>query len=325
MEKQVLQEKFITKEPQASLGTLGILWAALRIGTRNGKLLVSIMIYVSISFSLLTIVRHLALTPILTDLSSKLTSLDHMTRGIIETDETLNRGIIKDVVLLLLLQSVILVFSCSILVFSSVATISSTYEAYTAKVLTLKDTFLMIRGRWTRPIITSFYATLLSFSMITLFSILVGVFSVISYVFSLILLNRVVAIFEVACYIYLAAVFMFCVVVSIVEADSGGLKAIHRARELMKGKTLKGSVLMLIFLLASGTVSIISLVLMRKREKQGWVRLAIQISGVWALCLAKISMFVVFTVFYHECRKSHEEVGVEGEEGLYVAIHSGEA
>ncbi|CAK9166623.1 unnamed protein product [Ilex paraguariensis] len=115
------------------------------------------------------------------------------------------------------------------------------------------------------------------------------------------------------------------VVVSIVEADSGGLKAIHRARELMKGKTLKGSVLMLIFLLASGTVSIISLVLMRKREKQGWVRLAIQISGVWALCLAKISMFVVFTVFYHECRKSHEEVGVEGEEGLYVAIHSGEA
>ncbi|CAK9141226.1 unnamed protein product, partial [Ilex paraguariensis] len=102
------------------------------------------------------------------------------------------------------------------------------------------------------------------------------------------------------------------IVVSIVEADSGGLKAIHRARELMKGKTLKGSWHCLYNFSSPD----------EEREKQGWVRLAIQISGVWALCLAKISMFVVFTVFYHECRKSHEEVGVEGEEGLYVAIHS---
>ncbi|CAK9139074.1 unnamed protein product, partial [Ilex paraguariensis] len=52
------------------------------------------------------------------------------------------------------------------------------------------------------------------------------------------------------------------------------------------------------------------------------MRLAIRVTRIWALCLAKISMFVVFTVFYHECRKSHEKVGDEGEQGLYVAIHS---
>ncbi|CAK9166625.1 unnamed protein product [Ilex paraguariensis] len=225
-------EKLTTKKAQASLGTLGILWAALRTSARNGKLLVSIMVYVSISFSVLAFFGHLALTPIVTDLSSKL--------AILET----NRMI------------------------SSVATISSSYEAYTAKVLTLEDMFLKIGRRWTRPVITSFYATLISLSIIILFLIFIGVFSAITNGFLLILLNIVVAILGAVCDVYVAAVFLLSVVVSIVENDSGGLKAIDRATEIMKGKKLQGCVLMLLFVFASGTVYVISLVQMGKRQSR---------------------------------------------------------
>ncbi|CAK9139075.1 unnamed protein product [Ilex paraguariensis] len=223
-------EKLTTKKAQASLGTLGILWAALRTSARNGKLLVSIMVYVSISFSVLAFFGHLALTPIVTDLSSKLAILE-TNRSIDDAEKTLKRGIIEHAHLFLLLESLILVFSCTILVISSVATISSSYEAYTAKVLTLEDMFLKIGRRWTRPVITSFYATLI----------------------------------RAVCDVYVAAVFLLSVVVSIVENDSGGLKAIDRATEIMKGKKLQGCVLMLLFVFASGTVYVISLVQMGKR------------------------------------------------------------
>ncbi|KAA8522793.1 hypothetical protein F0562_009216 [Nyssa sinensis] len=289
MGKQVSQVKFIMAEPQPSLGILGILSEAFKVTIRNGKLMVSIMLPVFLSFSLLVVGAHIALTPIVDDLSSKMELLHKYIHGS-EVDETIRR-------------------------------VTSSSESIAGKKLSLADMLLKIRGRWKGPIITSFYMTLISLSIPALFFIFTGFISVMTEGFSLVLLSLAMVILGAFCYLYVSSVWMLSLVVSVVEDDCSGLKAIDRAGELMKGKRLRGSVLMLLLILTGGIIYIASSIMMKKVGKGNWTHLVFGIPRIWLLCLVKLFMFVAYTVFYHECKKGQLEAGKTDEVGYLPITH----
>ncbi|XP_059636228.1 uncharacterized protein LOC132278461 [Cornus florida] len=310
MGKEMSRAKFIIPEPQPSLSIVGILREALKVTIRNGKVMMSILLPVFISLSLLAVGAHLASVPILTDLLSKMalvTQEEEPVRG--EVAETLGLGIVKDVRRLLVLQLVVLVFSCVVLLNFSVATISSSFEAYTGKILNLKDMLLTIRKSWKRAIVTTFFMTIIFLSIMALILILLGFVWVMSKGVYLILLTVAVVILGTCCYVYIASVWMLSMVVSIVEDDSSGLRAIDRAGELMKGKRIQGCVIMLPLTLIIGAIYRTPLGMIEKIDKITFTPMIIRIAGIWLICVVKLFMFVVYSVFYHECKKAKDELG----------------
>ncbi|KAJ0800248.1 hypothetical protein HanPI659440_Chr03g0100841 [Helianthus annuus] len=59
-----------------------------------------------------------------------------------------------------------------------VATVSSSSEAYTAKVLGPKDIFLKIKKSWRKPIVISFYMILLTLGIALFYTLSIGITSI---------------------------------------------------------------------------------------------------------------------------------------------------
>ena len=202
---------------------------------------------------------------------------------------------------------------------SLAAVIHSIHEAYTAKVLNFKEMLLSIRARWKRPLITFFCMFFISLVSISLFLIVFGLIAVLTDGSLSISLVIGLIIFSVGFYVYLSAVWTLSLVVSVLEENSSGMKAIDRATELMKGKKLQGCVLMLILLLASAVIYGTFALFAMKTQKSRLIWVAISVSRIWSFCLKKLFVFVVFTMFYHECKRSRP---MEDKTSVYVPISS---
>ncbi|KAF8389315.1 hypothetical protein HHK36_026009 [Tetracentron sinense] len=318
MEKQ-MNQAMIMAEPSSSLGVLGILGVAFKIPSRNWKLMVSIMVLFLLPVCLLTIVSDLALRPIEVDITSGIALLPKDDPSSPESREIMER-LQKDFGLLLCWKLVTLVLFCVFMLFSLLATVYSTARIYTGKQLNLKELLSMIGGIWKKPLITWFY--------ISLFSI---VFVIVSVILGMILISvLMVRVHHVAlisvlilgylCYLYLATVWMLSLVVSI-EEDNYGLMALSRAGELIKGKTIQGFAIMLILSLVSVVIYISFPSKRGGMNQRTETRLAIGITMVSLLCLVKLFIFMAYTVFYFECKKSHgEKVEVEETVDYYAPI-----
>ncbi|KAL7224583.1 hypothetical protein ACSBR1_025952 [Camellia fascicularis] len=318
-------EKHVKNPPksQSSMDILSILSEALKIIIGNGTVIVSIFLPVFISYSMLPYGVNLASLPLMKDLIWRLSFFnDYHEEN--EFDQFWQSGITKDIKRLLVLQSVKWFVSCVIMLFILVTTISLASEAYTGKKLSMKDAFPMIKGRWRRPVITSIYIALISLSLIIVFSTITMLIPLMVDGFLCFGLLAVVAILGAFGYIYVDAVWMLSLVVSVLEDDSCGLKAIVRAGELMKGKRVKGCVINLLLVTTSVIVGI-TFIKMTNSNLTDQEVLIVLIPHAFANCLLKFLMFVMFTVFYHECKLSHEEARVKGELGLYAPIASAEA
>ncbi|GMP36290.1 hypothetical protein CsSME_00008468 [Camellia sinensis var. sinensis] len=318
-------EKNVKNPPksQSSMDILSILREALKIIIGNGTVIVSIFLPVFISYSMLPYGVNLVSLPLMKDLMWRWSFFnDYHEEN--KFDQFWQSGITKDIKRLLVLQSVKWFFSCVIMLFILVTTVSLASEAYTGKKLSMKDAFPMIKGRWRRPVITSIYIAIISLSLIVVFSTITMLIPLMVDGFLCFGLLAVVAILGAIGYIYVDAVWMLSLVVSILEDDSCGLKAIVRAGELIKGKRLKGCVINLLLVTTSVIVGITFLKTINSNLTAQEV-LIVLIPHAFANCLLKFLMFVMFTVFYHECKLSHEEARVKGELGLYAPIASVEA
>lgn len=112
-------------------------------------------------------------------------------------------------------------------------------------------------------------------------------------------------------------------VVSVLEEGFSGVKAIGRAADLMKGKRLKASLILVRFVVAYGVVHQMANYLLANIELSRSTLLAITIpfsNGFFSLW--QLFMLVAYTVFYHEMKTSHDER--EGR-GFYLPIAAGEA
>ncbi|GFY80664.1 hypothetical protein Acr_01g0004730 [Actinidia rufa] len=212
--------------------------------------------------------------------------------------------------------------SCVIWVMFLVPSIFLSSDAYNGKKVNTKELLLRIGARWKRPVITGFYMALISISINLLFLIWIGIILVAAKGFLLVALILAALIVGVYCYLYVGAVWMLSLVVSVLEDGSCGLKAIDRAGELMRGKRLQGCIIKLFFVLTSGTIYTLAFAMNKKIEAAIQMPMFTVILQTFLICAFKFFVFVMFTVFYHECKKRHEEVGAEGDVGLYEPISS---
>lgn len=195
------------------------------------------------------------------------------------------RTIDQHVGVLLAVQSLVLVVLCLIFLVVSVVTISAPLKACIAEVASVRDVFLKIGGKEKGPkFLNSFYVSLISLSIVSLFLILLGLVSLLAERFPVIYL--VDFILMPICYVYVAAICIFCLVVSVRKNESSGIlvTAFAKARERVQGKRLLAyATLMLLAVI----IYLTYIIMAAKLHKMVWADLAIMIPSIWLICLVK--------------------------------------
>ncbi|KAI3701637.1 hypothetical protein L6452_26867 [Arctium lappa] len=289
-------------QPQSSLGFLGIIWESVKTTSRNRKLLVPILLLAFLSFSLLEFSQEHIQAPFIRDFVLQLAQHPNMRHDLRhKLDLITYRGALDDILEIIIVKHSTIAFSSITKLLFLIATVSSSYEAYTAKVLGPVDMFLKIRTSWKRALLTNFYMILITLGIIFLYVTSYGITTFLvakswSFFFS-----RAITLSIPVCYFYLSSLWMVSAVVSVLEEGFGGFKAIRRAAELTNGKRLQASLMMVPFLIADGVFfhlfrTLISYDLIRRTR---WRAISICLSN-GSGCLLKLFMFVVYTVFYHE-------------------------
>ncbi|XP_076958326.1 uncharacterized protein LOC143634024 [Bidens hawaiensis] len=307
---------------ESSLGFLGVIRESFETTGRNKRLLVPILVLVFLQLSQLDFAQEYTFTPISNDFMFQLATHPNIVHDLwYNIDETNYVDVFNAFRDVLIVKLLIIAISSIITLVFLVATISSSYEAYTAKVLGPKDILLKIRKSYKRPILTSFYLFLLSLGITLFYALVIGITSLLAVNSWVLLFLGVIAPLMLICYFYVATLWMVSLIVSVLEEGSGGLKAIGRATELMKGKRLQASLMMVLFVVADGFVFAMA----RMVTSYDWgLRNELAITTPLTngfYCLLKLYMFVVFTVFYHEWKTRHDEK--EGT-GFYIPIADGE-
>ncbi|KAD5317673.1 hypothetical protein E3N88_17619 [Mikania micrantha] len=197
-----------------------------------------------------------------------------------------------------------------------VATVSSSSEAYTAKVQNFTEMIIELKKSWKKPIVTSFYMVLftMGFFFVTFFC--VGMVSILAGGSWAYVSYGVVGLSMAVSLIYISALWMLSLVVSVLE-EVGGLGAIVRAKEVMKGEKVKTLLLVVLFYVAYGAVHWMTSAIVSLNLEQ-WSRMVISIAMTnGLLCALKLFSFVVFTIFYHEQKESCDEKVVKT---LYLPV-----
>ncbi|MFS7917908.1 hypothetical protein Hanom_Chr03g00194731 [Helianthus anomalus] len=315
-------ESTFIPQPQSSLGFFGIIRESIKTTSRNGKILVTILLFVFLSFSQLDFAQEYILAPVINDVVLQLAKHPNMVRDLTNRfDQTTYVGAFNDLREILLVKLLIMAISSIIMLFFLVATVSSSSEAYTAKVLGPKDIFLKIKKSWKKPIATNFYMILLTLGIAFFYTLSIGITSILVVNSWAVWFIGAITLSIPVCYFYVATLWMVSLIVSVLEDGSTGLKAIGRASELMKGKRLQASLMMVLFAFAYGFIVMMANFL-TSYNRSLTAELAITIpfrNGFYSLL--ELFMFVVYTVSYHEWKTSHEEK--EGK-GFYLPVATGD-
>ncbi|KAJ0567220.1 hypothetical protein HanRHA438_Chr06g0271811 [Helianthus annuus] len=305
-------------KPQPGLGIFGLLRESFKTLKRNRKLMLPLLLHVFLFFSLLEFAQIYLLEPVGKDLASQLAEhpklFEDFGNNMHRTDY---RGALNDIREILLVKLFIFIFSSIISLVFFVATVSSSYEAYTAKAQDLTEMIMKIKKSWKKPIGISFYMILFTMGFIFGCFFYIGMVSILagnswaSYMF-----YGVVFLSIVVLWIYGSALWMMSLVVSVLE-DAGGLDAIFKARELMKGENVKASLLMVLYGVASSVVYWVTHAIISQTPEK-WSEMVISVVLTTGLiCALKLFMFVVFTIFYHEQKEVCDEKAAKS---LYLPI-----
>ncbi|KAL7591475.1 hypothetical protein Lser_V15G33353 [Lactuca serriola] len=311
-------------QSQSSLGFYGIFRESIKITYRNTKLLLPILLFAFLSLSQLELYQDYIQVPLLKGYMLEFAQnprKHHILRR--KLDIIAYRGALDDIFEVLFIKQLTLAFSSIIKLFFCVATVSSTYEAYTTKVLGLKDMFLKIRTTWKNALITGFCVFLTYSAIICVYLAAYGITNIVVANSWSYLISRAITISTPFCYLYVTSLLMLSMVVSVLEEGFGGFKAIGRATELMKGNKIQASVLMVPFVIASSYFHhmIYYGISSDHRLRSTWLAIVIYCTNGLS-CLLNLFMFVVYTVFYHERKKSFDQKEVKS---LYRPIAFGEA
>lgn len=303
------------------LGMFGIFRESFKTIKRNEKLLFPVLLLVFLLFSLSEFAQTYLLEPVAKDFSSR---LDENPTLLQDFGNTLHQpgytAAINDIRKVLLVNLFNFIFSSIISLVFLVATVSSSSEAYTAKVLDLKEMVTKIKKSWKKPILTSFYMIFFTIGAIFLCFLSSGIFSIFTEGSWAYLLNGLLFLSILVVWSHVSALWMLSLVVSVLE-NVGGLDAIFRARALMKGKKVQATMIMVLSTLAYVLFRWMTNAL-TSYNMDKWSRQTVSIPlGNALICTLKLFVFVVFTVFYHEMKASYDEKETKG---LYVNIVAGE-
>lgn len=307
---------YIKREYQPSL-----LNEAFKITIKNGRLVLFITFVMFSYYSLMNFADHLVLEPVLLNFVANYRLLPK-NGSVMESDLPLYKPFLKDLRFILAFKFVEWAFLCVVLMFSVAASVHSTYEAHTAKQLGLKDMLCGLRGKIRRPLKTSIWMIIISLASAVVLFFTVGVVGVMSLMTEgsvSTYLNLAVLAFAALYYIRVFSLWMLSLVVSVLEENFSGLKAIYQANELMKAKKLKGFGLMVLLILISAAMhmTFARLASLAMAEKVAFVGWAISTLKIWPFCLMKLFVFAVYTLFYHELKQNQQ---AEENAALYTPI-----
>ncbi|KAL7591471.1 hypothetical protein Lser_V15G33356 [Lactuca serriola] len=318
-----MENKFIPRS-QSSLGFFEIIRESFTTTRRNGKVLGPILLLVFVSYSLLDFAQKYLLAPVIKDFVLQLAKYPNMVQDFsYNIDQTNYAGALTDVREIILVKLLIMAISSIISITFFVAIVSSSYEAYTDKLLDPKNLNLILIKSWKRPLVTSFYMILLTLGIVFLYLISMTITTILAANSWVLFSLGAITLSIPVCYFYMASLWIVSMVVSVLEEGFSGVKAIGRAADLIKGKRLKASLILVRFVVAYGVVHQMANYLLANIELSRSTLLAITIpfsNGFFSLW--QLFMLVAYTVFYHEMKTSHDER--EGR-GFYLPIAAGEA
>ncbi|KAL8206339.1 hypothetical protein R6Q57_009890 [Mikania cordata] len=288
-----------TMELRSGWGIFELLHQSFKTIKGNRKLLLPVLVYIYL------------IEPVVKNLTSRLTERLQLFQDLgNNTHQTgSSSSVIRSVNEVLLVHLFIMNF-CLItpLLFLHATASSSSSEASTSKIIDLKEMILKMGQSNKKVALTSFYIYVLIMGPICLWSFCTGITSNLAESSWTDMFHAVFLLLIPVYELYACAIGMMSLVVSVLD-DVGGLNAIVRARKLMKGKELQASLMMMFFALAFGLIHSITNGI-SSRDIASWSRLAILIHLInGLLSMLKLSVFVLFTVFYVE-RKEKEVKGL---------------
>ncbi|XP_077237082.1 uncharacterized protein LOC143878720 [Tasmannia lanceolata] len=292
------------------LDVTGILREAFKITCKNGKLMLSIMLLVFFPFSLLVLGHYLLSGPLIIEIEEQ----DSYDLSINHQDAT---------VFMCHQLGFLLAFSL-LSVFSMATTIYASATTYVGTFLNLKEVLLRIITIWKRPAITWLYAMLITLAYAFLVLVLFGAFSLVtSSVAALKTWIGFVGTLAMVFFLYLDAIWLLGIVISVVEEGCYGMKAIGKGVELIGGRKVQGFGLILVLVMLSVPIYLLFCLNVIDDELGSATRFVIGTITIVLFCFLKVFTFVVFTVFYYQCKRSHgENIEMEGEE-MYGLLSTG--
>lgn len=307
----------------SSLGLFGIFRESIKTISRNGKLLVPIILFMFLSMSQLDLVETYIIAPLDDYLGLHLANHPYMGHDLSHNNEqSPNPGAVDEILKILLEKLIFLTFSSIITYVFFVCTVLSSYEAYTAKVLGPKELLSKIRTSWKKPLVTSFYMILITLGIACFAFLSSFIASISKEHIWLSLFFEAITLFIQVSYLYVAALWLVSVIVSVLEEGFDGVKAIGRATDLISGKRIQAFMMMVLFIIAYGVIGLVDDAL-ASYDLSKSTKLAIMIPLIeGSECLVMLFMFVVYTVFYHERKIGHDEKEIKD---LYLPIAAGEA
>lgn len=206
----------------------------------------------------------------------------------------------------------VLLFSAASLFSSSIVVLASAITYGKGNLLlTFRDLLSRVFTPCKRLVVTWFYVSVfdlgyLVLSFITIFAFIINFTSPYrptTFVY-------VVLVPVLAFLIYFGVVWNMSIVISVLEEKSG-LEAIGKASQILKGFKGQGFVLNIVYAFFALIVHIWWYLETKKKGSYDSLFLALVLVNV--TCLARMSLMMAFTVFYHMCKFNHgEEVELQG-------------
>ncbi|KAK1434769.1 hypothetical protein QVD17_00520 [Tagetes erecta] len=214
----------------------------------------------------------------------------------------MHKHVSKDIHEQLMIKFHIIFTSCCLFLYCAIVTITSSNESYAGHTLRVTDAFFKASRNWKTPLVTSGCVLLLTLGI---YAVNMFCFAVISFLLgsshvdsvSLFVIAVVKWMFDA----HVGAVWIMSLVVTVIENDISGLKAINRAWEVMNGKRIKTTLLMMLYYVAC---------LLVRKSFDGFVMKfeELVIQEMWGLKIPFTSgfdvfLFVLYTVFYRICKE----------------------
>ncbi|OVA15746.1 Protein of unknown function DUF4013 [Macleaya cordata] len=291
--KELVDDDVPIDSSQAALNVTKILRESLKLPFENGKLAVSIVFLVLLPYSILVLIHNLVIVPIIQKLEDQ-----EPPNGLADDQNHLKA--------LLVLEALFFLAFFLVSLFGIIVTIYGSAAIYTKnKSVSFKELFSKIRATWKRSLITWIYVsiytivyTLVSVVWIVAFALVIKTGSVVTYFFILGCLAAVL-------YLYLSVIWTLGMIISVLEGFYG-IKAIQKAKDLIRGREIQGFGIMLSVVLLTCPISVLYyLNALDNDHVMGRVVLGFFVTVPF--CFAKFFTYLVYTVFYYECKKSHGE------------------
>ncbi|XP_049412782.1 uncharacterized protein LOC125875790 [Solanum stenotomum] len=286
-------------------GFLSILKESLQLIPRNGKLLALTcflqILFSSILLSILNFELNFLFHDIILKTSILSTSIDDtfkLMEIIADIKEDFRIFLIIYVSILVSLSLISFLYTIATIILSSNINIS------------LKEFVLKISNAFKYAFITRLYTNMLSIGYFFIVLFLLSAISISSSNIFLFSIGIFVGIISFIFFLYLSIVWILALVISVIEEDCYGIKAIEKAGRLIKGNRLNGFMLNILFSIISSLLYLCYLKI-NKPNKRVINQILMSIFLVIISSLFNLLLLVAYTVLYSHCKKNHGEEEVE--------------